>query len=131
MSQALNLRNVEIGSQGGLDVRIDSGLITEVGPRLAGAGQDLDGRGGDLLPGRADHHTHLLALAAQQDSFDLADVGGPKTFADAIALAAFVKPKGDWIRATGYHERIGDPKIIAPSSSLIKASMPCWRPRYF
>ena len=106
MSAGLVLRNVEIHGRGGLDLRIEDGRIAEIGPGLGGGGESLDGRGGALIPGLADHHIHLLALAAQADSVDLSEARGPDEVAARIAEAAGARPPGAWIRAIGYHEQI-------------------------
>ena len=65
------IREVEVeGTR--VDVRIDGGLVAEVGPRLpsVGAEEEIDGRGGALLPGLHDHHVHLRAAAAARGSVD-------------------------------------------------------------
>jgi cytosine/adenosine deaminase-related metal-dependent hydrolase len=64
---ALTLRNVEIDGHAGLDVRLQDGRVAAIGERLPGRGDDLDGRGGALIPGLIDHHIHLFATAAQRD----------------------------------------------------------------
>ncbi len=104
--RGLILRNVEVGGRSGLDVRVADGRIAAIGARLPGPGWAVDGGGGALLPGLADHHIHLLGLAAQQDSVDLSDVSRPDDFATRITQATDGKPEGAWIRATGYHERM-------------------------
>lgn len=100
------LRNVEIEGRGGVDVRLAAGRIAEIGPRLAGRGEELDGQGGALIPGLADHHIHLLALAAQAASIDVAGAADGDQFAERVARAAAARPAGAWLRVTGYHERI-------------------------
>lgn len=97
------LRNVEIAGRAGLDVRLADGLIAEIGPRLSGPADDeIDGRGGALIPGLCDHHIHLFGYAARADSVDL-DGATPNEAARRIALAA-ARPPGAWIRALGWHE---------------------------
>lgn len=54
-------------------------------------GDDLDARGGALLPGLHDHHVHLRAMAASSVHV------GP-----GIDLRAALAGDG-WVRATGYH----------------------------
>lgn len=102
----LVLRNVEVGGRTGLDVRIDDGRIAEIGQRLTAPGEELDGRGGALIPGLIDHHIHLLATAAQARSVRLDDVRDPGEFEAALSRALAARPKGSWLRATGYHERM-------------------------
>ena len=101
------IRNVEVEGRGGLDVRLEAGRIAAVGRRLGGRGDDdLDGRGGALIPGLADHHIHLFALAAQSESVDLGEAKDAADMAALVRHAAGGRPPGAWIRATGYHERI-------------------------
>jgi predicted amidohydrolase YtcJ len=55
------------------DVRIRDGRIIELGQdlRRGEAEAEISGRGGALIPGLADHHVHLRALAAARRSVDL------------------------------------------------------------
>lgn len=123
-SRSLILRNVEVGGRSGLDVRLQGGRVAEIGARLSGPGDDFDGRGGALLPGLVDHHIHLLATAAQAQSVRLEGLGDAGEFARAIRAALVQRPRGGWLRATGYHERIagdldrGVLDQIAPDHSL-------------
>jgi len=100
----LTIRDVEVEGRGGLDVRIEDGRIAEIGPRLAGGGDDLDGRGGALVPGLCDHHIHLLALAAQADSVTLDGVTSAAQLRARIGPALTGRSPGEWVRVTGYHE---------------------------
>jgi predicted amidohydrolase YtcJ len=102
----LLLRNVELGGRSGIDVRLASGRIVEIGERLSGPGEDFDGRGGALLPGLHDHHIHLLATAAQAQSLRLERLVDADAFKLAVRAALAQRPAGAWLRATGYHERI-------------------------
>jgi predicted amidohydrolase YtcJ len=99
--RSLIIRNVEVGGRAGLDVRLEAGRIAEIGPGLAGPGDDLDGCGGALIPGLIDHHIHLFALAAEAGSVSLDGAFGFRAQVEA-ALAA--RPEGSWVRVTGYHE---------------------------
>jgi predicted amidohydrolase YtcJ len=105
-SRGLILRNVELADRHGLDVRIEAGRIAEIGERLAGPGDELDGRGAALVPGLIDHHIHLLAAAAQAQSLRLDEVTDASGFERAMAGALAQRPPGAWLRATGYHERM-------------------------
>lgn len=100
------LRDVEVAGRPGLDVRLEGGRIAEIGPKLAGRGEEIDGRGGALIPGLCDHHIHLFGYAARADSVALEDARGPDDVAARIAAAAAGRRPGAWIRALGYHERI-------------------------
>lgn len=104
--RGLTLRNVEVAGRPSLNVRLENGRIAAIGERLAGEGDDFDGRGGALIPGLADHHVHLLATAAQAQSLRLEGAGDAAGFERALRAALSVRPPGAWLRATGYHERI-------------------------
>jgi predicted amidohydrolase YtcJ len=59
-----------------VDCLIDGGRIAGLAPGLAASGaRVLDAGGGALLPGLADHHIHLMAAAAAEESLDLAGGG--------------------------------------------------------
>jgi predicted amidohydrolase YtcJ len=103
---ALVLRNVEIDGQAGLDVRLERGRITAIGRRLAAAPDEIDGRGGALIPGLCDHHIHLFALAARAQSVTLEGVATPDGFAARIAEACAARPPAAWVRVLGYHETL-------------------------
>ncbi len=105
-SPPLTLRNVEIDGRAGLDARIEAGRIAAIGPGLPTGGDVIDGAGGALIPGLADHHIHLFALAAQADSVAVEGVTSPAGFAARIAAALSERPPGAWLRVTGYHEAI-------------------------
>jgi predicted amidohydrolase YtcJ len=101
----LTLRGVEVAGAR-VDVRLADGRIAAIGPRLPRGGDEIDGRSGALIPGLADHHIHLFALAAQRDSVRLDDVDSPAALRARLAAATAARPAGAWVRATGYHERL-------------------------
>lgn len=102
----LLIRNAEVGGRADLDIRIAEGLITEVGRGLTGPGEELDAEGGAVICGLIDHHTHLLATAAQADSLRLDDTQSANAFAETLQSFARNRPGQGWLRATGYHERM-------------------------
>lgn len=66
---------------------------------------DIDARGGALLPGLHDHHIHLHALAAATLGFRC----GPPDVTDESALKSVLstaKPDSGWLRGTGYFESV-------------------------
>jgi predicted amidohydrolase YtcJ len=97
---------VEVAGRAGLDVRLEAGRIAEVGEGLGGRGEDLDGRGGALIPGLVDHHIHLLATVAQAQSLRLEGARDAAGFERLVRQTLAARPPGAWLRATGYHERI-------------------------
>ena len=87
------LRDVSVGGVR-LDCLIDGGRIAALAPDLAPSdARLLDAGGGELLPGLADHHIHLMAAVAADESLDLA--GG----SDLTQLADW--PGAGWIRVIG------------------------------
>lgn len=106
MAGSLILRNVELDGRLGLDVRLADGRIAEIGERLAGGGDSFDGAGGALIPGLVDHHIHLLATAAQAQSARLEAAQDAAAFEQILRRALAARPRGGWLRATGYHERM-------------------------
>ncbi|HXQ47461.1 MAG TPA: amidohydrolase family protein [Caulobacteraceae bacterium] len=106
MSTRLIIRNVEVQGRKGQHVLIEDGRIVDAGPQLRGGADEIDGRGGALIPGLADHHIHLFALAAQADSIALEGARNAAGLAARIGAAIARRPAGAWVRATGYHERM-------------------------
>ena len=105
------IRGAEL-PDGVADLRLAGARIAEIAPELApNPGEAIfEARGGALLPGLHDHHIHLLALAATEDSLDCS----PGAVADEAALAALLRDAdrrgGDgWLRGTGYHESVAGP----------------------
>jgi predicted amidohydrolase YtcJ len=109
MSGPLVIRNVEVEGRTGLDVRIEAGRIAAIGAKLAPTADEIDGRGGALIPGIADHHIHLFALAAQAASVTLEGVAGKAELEARIAAALAGRTPGQWLRVTGYHEAMAGP----------------------
>jgi len=95
----LLLRDVEVDGAR-VDVLIVGGRIAAIAPDLAREDEEIDGRGGALIPGLTDHHIHLLATAAARDSIDLADCADIAAVSARIAAAARECPPGAWLRAT-------------------------------
>ncbi|KAA9150216.1 amidohydrolase family protein [Amycolatopsis acidicola] len=88
-----------------IDVRLENGKVTALGPGLDATGAEVvEGHGRALIPGLTDHHLHLLALAAELRSVHC----GPPHDADSLraALAAAEPDRHGWIRGTGYIESV-------------------------
>jgi len=105
-SRDLLIRNAEVDGVSGLDVRIVDSRIEAVGPGLCAASDELDARGGALIPGLIDHHIHLLATAARADSLALDTVRTQAEFLARLREYAAARAPGSWVRAVGYHERM-------------------------
>lgn len=118
MNGDILLRRVEIEGHGQVDLRIRQGKVSEIGPRLAAGGQEIDGQGGALLPGLCDHHIHVLGLAARRQSVDLQSVRDSEDFAQKLRAAAAERAPGQWVRAIGYHEQSAGPLDRARLDSL-------------
>jgi predicted amidohydrolase YtcJ len=99
----LVIRNAEVDGRGGQDVRIADGRIVAIG-KVPASADEVDARGGALIPGLADHHIHLFALAARQASVGLEDATTAAEVRARIERAAAGRAPGAWIRAVGYHE---------------------------
>src|ERR1700735_2871941 len=100
MSANLLIRNAHFDGRD-CDVRVEEGIITEIGPRLRGAMPSLDAGNGELIPGLADHHIHLFATAAQANSLVL---HGGEDFAAALRETSRQLAPGQHLRVTGYHD---------------------------
>lgn len=107
------IRNAHALDLGLVDVRISGGRITGCASglgRLPGE-EDLDARGGWLLPGLHDHHVHLRSVAATMASVQV----GPPDVRSGPQLAARLREAdrklapGEWIRGVGYHESAAGP----------------------
>ncbi|MDM8010864.1 MAG: amidohydrolase family protein [Parasphingorhabdus sp.] len=96
----LILRNVRPWGEGLTDVALSEGRIAAIGQGLPRGGDEVDGRGGTLLPGLHDHHLHILALAARRQSVDLTGVLDETEIARRLAASS-----APFIRAVGYDER--------------------------
>ena len=113
--------NAEVEGILGLDVRIEAGVVVEIGRGLRGAGEAVDAGGGALIPGLVDHHCHLFAAAAQADSVRLDDVAALDEVVRRIRAAAASRPAGGWIRATGCPGRLAE--------ALARAALDAWAPK--
>lgn len=87
------------------DVRIDGGLILQIGQQLPSDGSwEIAGLGGALIPGLHDHHLHLLATAAVGQSVDC---GPPAVRTPAQLAVALQGASGtSWLRGIGYDESV-------------------------
>ncbi|WP_426574424.1 amidohydrolase family protein [Aquihabitans sp. McL0605] len=98
---ALLLRRASPGPGTESDLLIVDGRIS-AGPIPTGAHAiDLGGR--PVLPGLADHHVHLLGLAASWASVDLSPIALDEAggLAGALRAARARRPEG-WLRGVGY-----------------------------
>lgn len=117
MTGDLLLRGVEVRGRP-VDCRARGGVVAEIGPQLLARADELvvRGDGGALLPGLADHHLHLTAMAARDASLDVSAV--PRA-----GLASVISPAtadGDgWVRVVGYDDVVhGDLDLDAWSPAV-------------
>lgn len=107
------IRNAEVydpGEAGGprvADLRLEHATIVTVAKGLDPRPDEtvIDAGGGALIPGLHDHHIHLFALAASEQSLRC----GPPHIENERALAralAEAPARAGWIRAIGYHESV-------------------------
>ena len=102
------------------DIRV-ADRIEEVAAELAQRPGEtvFDAAGGAVIPGLHDHHLHLRAAAAAQDSVQV----GPPQVANRAKLAEVLgaAPVGGdgWIRAVGYHESVAGPLDRAVLDELL------------
>jgi predicted amidohydrolase YtcJ len=97
------LHRVEIEGQR-LDCRLAGGVIVEIATSMSPRPDEqiLDARAGALLPGLADHHLHLRALAAARRSVDLAGGSLPES-----GQVGELGPDDDgWLRLVGVGHEI-------------------------
>ena len=99
------ITNAEVYQVGLYDLRIDGGIIVEMGRLQPLHGEPVvDAAGGALLPGLTDHHIHFLSYAASLSSIDCS----PSKVANGIQLAELLRqtPGDTWLRGFGYHESV-------------------------
>jgi predicted amidohydrolase YtcJ len=115
MSADLLIRNARFDGRV-CDIRIESGLIAEIGTGLRGSMPSLDARGGEIIPGLIDHHIHLFATAAQASSLVLT---GEMDFAEALREKDRTLTPGQHLRITGYHDSFFGPLDAARLDALV------------
>jgi predicted amidohydrolase YtcJ len=80
------LRNARLGAHP-VDVRIDDGIIVELGPIAATDHESIDLDGRWLTPGLWDNHVHFSQWALQSERLDVASAGSAAETARLIADA--------------------------------------------
>jgi predicted amidohydrolase YtcJ len=99
----LLIKDAEVDGAGRSDCRVRDGVVDEVGIGLAPQPGEMviDGSGGALLPGLADHHLHLAAMAAWAASVDVTDLD----VGDAARRVREAVPDArGWRRVVGYDD---------------------------
>ena len=100
------IKGAEIYQAGLNDLRIERGIITDIGSLFPRPGEPVvEACGGTLLPGLHDHHIHFLSYAASLASIDCS----PASVIDADGLASLLLQQTsapEWLRGFGYHESI-------------------------
>lgn len=86
------------------DVRIVYGKVAAIDDLTAAPDEtNIDAKGGLLLPGLHDHHTHLIALAAAMKSVRC---GPPEVNNIEDLRIALNQPREGWLRGVAYHESV-------------------------
>jgi len=100
------IRNAEIYQAGLNDLRIDRGIISEIGCLSCRPNETVvDALGGALIPGLNDHHIHFLSFAASLASIDCSPAATPNR-EELAALLQKQTASNAWLRGFGYHESI-------------------------
>ncbi|TAK99787.1 MAG: amidohydrolase [Rhodospirillaceae bacterium] len=115
MSGSLLIRNARVDGRL-CEIRIEAGVIVEIGTGLRGQMPMLDAKGGALLPGLIDHHIHLLATAAEANSLT---VNTDTDFAAALRERDHTLAPDLDLRVTGYHDSFHGPLDAARLDALV------------
>lgn len=127
------LRNVRIDDGEPVQVTVEGGLITAIGPLTTGAtgrgpgpgpdigigrlgpgpGEIVECGGRPLLPGLWDAHVHLAQWAAARRRVDLTGTGSAREAADVMARAADLTPRGEPLIGFGFRDALW-PDPMAP-----------------
>jgi predicted amidohydrolase YtcJ len=106
------LEHVELDGRDDMAVRVVGGVVAAVGPRaqieadVPPSAVRIDGCGGALLPGLHDHHLHLFATAARDDSIwcGAPEIGSLGDLVDRLHRAAREDSEQGWLRAVGWDD---------------------------
>ncbi len=99
------------------------GTVAEVRKRTASGATEIDLKGGLVLPGFIDSHTHFLAGGFSLSSVQLRDASSRAEFAARIAAKARGLAAGEWIvNGEWDHERFDPPEL--PRKEWIDAATP-------
>ncbi|MEJ3746188.1 amidohydrolase family protein [Actinomycetes bacterium KLBMP 9797] len=98
------LRNVRLGVGGPLgDVRLAGGVVAELGRSLSG-GQQIDGRGGTLLPGLVDAHVHAAQWASHRRRVPLDAARSAREAVDLVVRGARDARPGELVTGGGFRD---------------------------
>ncbi len=103
------IRNAELNGRR-FDVRCTGGVIEEIAEQIPPqpGEEEIDARGGALIPGLHDHHIHVLSLAAH---FASIRCGPPEveTRDELVKSLRATRAVDGWLRGTGYFESVAGP----------------------
>ncbi|HEU5000104.1 MAG TPA: amidohydrolase family protein [Lapillicoccus sp.] len=99
-------RGVPVVPDAPVDLRVEAGLVTEVGPAVAATGVDdvLDAGGRWAIPGLWDHHVHLTTWSRTRATLDLAGTTGPEEVVARVRehVAGLAEPAPGLVTGFGY-----------------------------
>ncbi len=94
----LLIRQAHCSQKGMIDILIENGQIAAIAEHLPEKGKIVQAKGGAILPGLHDHHIHLLATAARNQSLDLNDIGSEHALSEALSIAIGSREPSKWVR---------------------------------
>lgn len=101
------ITRANIGAKELVDLRLAEGRVYEIGNALdPEPGEwEVDANSASVIPALHDHHIHLMAQAAADDSVSCGppDVNSPEELSRALELW---EGSGTWIRGVGYHDSV-------------------------
>lgn len=86
------------------DIAIRDQHIVAIGEHLGHRGPEVEGNGRDVITGLADHHLHLFATAAKNDSVDLSELRVEEDIIAALRSTAISCAPHKWVRGIGFVE---------------------------
>lgn len=122
MSEVIVMRNARIGLGGAIaDLRIESGVVTEIGSLDNGTGPDVDVAGRTVLPGLVDAHVHMTQWAETRRRIDVSAANSAREVAAQIASAAESADASELLFAYGFRDGLWSD---LPHKSVLDEALP-------